>query len=86
MIVKDAQFVYLGRAFYFGLSRGDIFPILSAAGIRTIRRSHESQRPLYTVFVHLMQRIRYKWVPVAIAPIYRQTHRVFIQLRAQGFD
>jgi len=42
MVVEDAQLMHFGRPHsHFGLSRGDILPVLAAAGVRTVRRGNE---------------------------------------------
>jgi hypothetical protein len=85
VIEKRAKLLNLRHAVAdVGLSSSDVLTVLPAAGVRTVRAGNERQRMLDSVGLHLAERVREQRVPVAVAPVNRQSRPMFGQLRFES--
>src|SRR5579863_3934272 len=84
MIEEHAQLFDFGRALAnFLLCAGDVFPVLTASGVRTVGRRDKPERTPHAVFFHLKQSFGQQRMPVAIPPVHRQFRAVQREFRFQ---
>ena len=85
MVVERPQLLDLRRVRAGRLaSRRHILPVLAAAGIGTVGRDKQRERPLNSVRRHRLHGIRQQRAPVAVAPVNGQADAVLPQLRFEG--
>src|ERR1043165_5869375 len=81
MVVKYPELLDARRAWSnLSLRHADVLKILTTTGVRAVSRRDESERVLNAVRRHAVQRVRKHRMPVAIAPVDRQTRAVLVQL------
>src|SRR6266550_8057314 len=85
MIVECANLLHARRVIPDNTSRlGNIFQILAATRIGTVRRSHERQRVLYSLVTHLPEGVSEQRMPVAIAKVNRQRRTISLQFNFES--
>src|ERR1043165_7081095 len=81
VIVKLAQLLNARRAWSnLRLRVRNVFQILATTRIRTVSRSHERERIAHAIFSHASNRVDEHRMPVAIAPVDRQSWAISLQL------